>query len=138
MARRSSTDSVGRDLSGLDVYVSDTVGELGLWYRLADLVVLGGSFVEGVGGHNPLEPARLGRAIVVGPWTENWPICSDLAAVGGCECLSATLALVPWLDAVVEDRPRLLRMGRRAQAIATRRDAEALGALDPVLGLIGP
>ena len=138
VARRTSADSVGRDLRDLDVYVSDTVGELGLWYRLADLVVLGGSFVEGVGGHNPLEPARLGRAIVVGPWTENWPICRDLAGVGGCECLPATSALVPWLDAVVEDHPRLLCMGRRAQALAMRRDAEALGALDRVLGLIGP
>ncbi|MGZ3377791.1 MAG: 3-deoxy-D-manno-octulosonic acid transferase, partial [Phenylobacterium sp.] len=48
------------------IYVADTLGELGALYSSADVVVLGGSFVDGVGGHNPLEAARLGCAIVTG------------------------------------------------------------------------
>ena len=49
-----------------DLYVADTLGEMGLFLRLADVVVMGGSFSAAlekppVGGHNPLEPARLGK-----------------------------------------------------------------------------
>ena len=49
-----------------DVHVADTLGEMGLFMRLADVVVLGGSLVPGIGGHNPLEPARLGAPTISG------------------------------------------------------------------------
>ena len=42
---------------GVSAYVADTLGELGLFLRLAPVVVMGGSFVAHVGGHNPLEAA---------------------------------------------------------------------------------
>ena len=51
----------------VDAYVADTLGELGLFYRLADVVVLGGSLIAGLSGHNPLEPARLGTPVIAGP-----------------------------------------------------------------------
>ena len=53
--------------AGAGAYVADTLGELGLFYRLADAVVLGGSFRDGMSGHNPLEPARLGKPVISGP-----------------------------------------------------------------------
>jgi len=49
-----------------DIYVADTIGELGLFYRLSRLAYLGGSLV-GHGGQNPIEPAKLGAAILHGP-----------------------------------------------------------------------
>ncbi len=49
-----------------DVFVADTIGELGLFYRLADVAFVGGSLVEH-GGHNPIEPAKLGVPILHGP-----------------------------------------------------------------------
>lgn len=54
------------------VHVADTLGELGLWYALADTVLVGGSLLPGPGGHNPLEPARAGAPIVSGPQVANW------------------------------------------------------------------
>ena len=48
------------------VYICDTIGELGLFYRLAGVVFVGKSFVAG-GGQNPIEPARLACAILHGP-----------------------------------------------------------------------
>jgi 3-deoxy-D-manno-octulosonic-acid transferase len=48
------------------IYLADTLGEMGLWFRLAPVSFLGGSLVE-VGGHNPFEPAALGSAILHGP-----------------------------------------------------------------------
>src|SRR5258706_8553250 len=57
--------------SGTELYVADTMGELGLFYRAAPFAFLGGSLVPH-GGQNPLEPARLGTAIVTGPHTHNF------------------------------------------------------------------
>ncbi len=51
-----------------DVYVADTVGEMGLFYRLSPIVLMGGTLVP-IGGHNPIEPAKLGAAILHGPHT---------------------------------------------------------------------
>jgi 3-deoxy-D-manno-octulosonic-acid transferase len=53
------------------VYVADTLGELGLFYRAAQFVFMGGSLVPH-GGQNPLEPALLGLAVLTGPHTANF------------------------------------------------------------------
>ncbi|MEO1275075.1 MAG: 3-deoxy-D-manno-octulosonic acid transferase, partial [Pseudomonadota bacterium] len=69
--------AVGRRSEGMapdarvDIYLIDTLGELGLWYRLAPVVFVGGS-LSPVGGHNPLEPARLGCSILHGPHYHNF------------------------------------------------------------------
>jgi len=52
------------------VYIADTLGELGLFYRLTPFTFLGGTLVP-MGGHNPLEPARLHCAVMAGPHTYN-------------------------------------------------------------------
>lgn len=54
------------------VYVADTLGELGLWYALADSALVAGSLLPGPGGHNPLEPARLATPALTGPHVTNW------------------------------------------------------------------
>lgn len=48
------------------IYVADTLGEMGLWFRIAPVSFLGGSLAK-IGGHNPFEPAALGSAIIHGP-----------------------------------------------------------------------
>ena len=53
------------------IYVADTLGELGLFYRAAPFAFVGGSLVPH-GGQNPLEPARLGTAVLTGPHTANF------------------------------------------------------------------
>ena len=53
------------------VYICDTIGELGLFYRLAGVVFVGKSF-SGGGGQNPIEPARLASAILHGPKVGNF------------------------------------------------------------------
>jgi 3-deoxy-D-manno-octulosonic-acid transferase len=62
---------------------------MGLFMRLADIVVMGGSFAPGIGGHNPLEPARLERAIVSGPDTYNFAnVYADMTAAGAVRIAS--------------------------------------------------
>ena len=49
-----------------NLYIMDSFGEMGSLFKLADLTILGGSFVP-KGGHNPLEPAAFGLPIITGP-----------------------------------------------------------------------
>lgn len=66
-----------------DIYLADTLGELGLFYRLVNAAFVGGSLVE-KGGHNPLEPARLGCAILHGPHIFNFSeTYADIRGSGG-------------------------------------------------------
>jgi 3-deoxy-D-manno-octulosonic-acid transferase len=63
--------------AGDDIYLADTLGELGLFYRLSKLAILGGSFAD-IGGHNPIEPGQLGCIIFYGPMMYNFiTICAD-------------------------------------------------------------
>jgi 3-deoxy-D-manno-octulosonic-acid transferase len=64
VARRSAGEAPGADTTA---YVADTLGELGLFLSVADIAVMGGSFLPGIGGHNPMEPAQLGVPVVTGP-----------------------------------------------------------------------
>ncbi len=86
-----------------DIYVADTMGELGLIYRMAPMVFVGGSLVLH-GGQNPIEPAKLGAAILHGPHVWNFAdLYAELdhahgaALVTDAEGLTASLAA--WLAA---------------------------------------
>lgn len=69
VALRSLGDSVTEKVQ---VYIADTIGELGVWYRITDVVFVGGSLVQH-GGQNPLEAARLSCVVLTGPHMENFP-----------------------------------------------------------------
>ncbi len=71
--------------AGTEIYVADTMGELGLIYRLAPIVFIGGSLVPR-GGQNPIEAAKLGAAILHGPHVANFAeIYAALDAAHGAE-----------------------------------------------------
>lgn len=64
-------------LNNTDVYLVDTIGDLGLFYELSSYCVIGGSFIPW-GGHNPIEPAQCSSVIYMGPHYENFlQICAD-------------------------------------------------------------
>lgn len=68
-----------------EIYVADTLGELGLIYRLAPIVFVGGSLASH-GGQNPIEPIKLGAAILHGPNVWNFAeVYAALDAAGGAE-----------------------------------------------------
>jgi 3-deoxy-D-manno-octulosonic-acid transferase len=121
-----------------EVIVADTLGEMGLWCRLADLALVCGSLVPGIGGHNPLEPARLGCPIVSGPHVENWlTVYADLAAVEGCAHADASV-LGQRLSAMLETPERLKAQAARAKAFVEARDATAREGLSRILELVPP
>jgi len=84
-------------------WVADTVGEMGLLYRLFPNVFMGKSFIAG-GGQNFLEPARLGCAVATGPRTENFAEARGVAEAAGVLTVVADEdALIDWLDKRLRD-----------------------------------
>src|SRR5690606_34224626 len=80
--RRSTGEKL--PMKGPQFYIADTMGELGLFYRLASVVFLGKSFSGGGGGQNPIEPAKLGAAILHGPKVSNFAdVYAEFARRGG-------------------------------------------------------
>lgn len=73
VAQRSHHDAI---TPLTEIYVADTLGELGLWYTLAPVVFVAGSFSD-VGGHNPYEPAHFDCAILHGPNVANFALTYD-------------------------------------------------------------
>jgi len=115
-----------------DLYLADTLGEMGLFLRLADVVVMGGSFSAAldkppVGGHNPLEPARLGKPAVTGPDMSNWAAVTDaLVDAGGLAVVQAPRDLPAVLAPLLADAGAARAMGERGRRAA----AEAGSGLD--------
>lgn len=102
------------------VWVADTLGELGLFYALAGMAFVGGSLVAH-GGQNPLEPARLGCAVAVGPHVENFaePVAA-LAAAGALDRVADAAGLERWVDALLTDLSRRRAMGEAGIEAARR------------------
>lgn len=69
--------------SDTDIYVADTLGELGLFFRLVDVVFMGKSFVP-LGGQNPLEALRLDCAVLHGPHMDNFRLIAEQMAAAKC------------------------------------------------------
>ena len=129
-----SRDGVASLTGDTDVYLADTLGELGLFYSLCPVAFVGGSLGE-VGGHNPIEPARLGCAVVHGPDMRAFSeIAEDLSEPGGSWQVSDADGLTRAVDRL------LLEPDTRAhQADAARAVAEAqAGVLDAVLSELDP
>jgi 3-deoxy-D-manno-octulosonic-acid transferase len=137
LARHDGFDVATRteDFDTADVLVADTVGELGTWYALADLALVGGSWTPGIGGHNPLEPARLGCPMVAGPHVGGWPIYEDLAACGATRLVTVD-DLAGAMGLAWTDPSSLARMAAAAAAFVKDRDQDVMAGLDRTLALL--
>ena len=120
-----------------DVYLADTLGEVGLFLRLADVAVMGGGFVSGIGGHNPLEPARLGVGVISGPHVANWPdIFAEMTEVGAARIAGDGPALTCTLDQLLQDRAQLEALNRAAAEFAGRQGNLLTAALERLRPLL--
>ena len=101
-----------------DIWLIDTIGELGTFFRLAPVVLVGGSLVPH-GGHNLLEPAQFGAAILTGPHMENFteimarPRDADAVRPVRADDLAASVSA---LLRAPEEREALARRARAAAA----------------------
>lgn len=117
-----------------EIYICDTMGELGLFYRLAGVVMVGKSFAC-EGGQNPIEPARLACAILHGPNVGNFvDVYALLDEAGGAALTRDADELAAMLLALFEDPARLRSMARAAaHAVETQG-----GAADRIMKALAP
>ncbi|MBL6933755.1 MAG: 3-deoxy-D-manno-octulosonic acid transferase [Rhodospirillales bacterium] len=131
VALRSAEDDVNK---GTDVYIADTMGELGLFYRLAKIVFIGKSLVP-LGGQNPLEAALLDCAIVFGPHMGNFDeITAKFKQKQACLEVANEAVLRDTVSRLLEDMQECERLAKAASTVA---DDES-GVLDAVLEELKP
>ena len=123
-------------MAGTDIYVADTMGELGLFYRLAPIVFMGGSLVER-GGQNPIEAIKLGAAIVHGPHVFNFSdVYQALDRNGGARVADSRESLVKQLGQLLSDadaRSKLVAAGEGVVQQLGGALERTLAALEPYL-----
>ncbi len=89
--------------SETEIYLVDTLGELGLFYKMCDFAFIGGSLTQ-VGGHNPFEPIKLDCAIISGVNTFNFKeIYEKLATTKSCEIVKNENELCEIVDKFLSD-----------------------------------
>ena len=101
-----------------NIWLVDRMGVLGLYYRLVPIVFVGRSLV-GQGGQNPLEPARLGCAVAMGPHTANFehPV-HRLREAGALTTVTHETALADWIAAMLAAPDKVAAIGAAARAVA--------------------
>ncbi|MDC7784531.1 3-deoxy-D-manno-octulosonic acid transferase [Rhodoplanes sp. TEM] len=141
LARAASLDATRR-AEGLlpnaatEIYVSDTLGELGLLYRLAPVVFMGGSLIPH-GGQNPIEPIKLGAGVLHGPHVKNFSdLYQTLDSAGGALQVRDGADLARRLAALLADpeaSARLAAAGERTVQILAGAVDRTMAALEPYL-----
>jgi 3-deoxy-D-manno-octulosonic-acid transferase len=133
-ARRSTGEPIA---PATRVYLADTLGEMGLFLRLADVAIVGNGFPRGGEGHNPLEPARLGVGAISGPEVVNFAdIYAEMAAAGAALITQDEAALTETLAALFADRSRIAAMGQAALAFAQVQGDQRGAAMDLIRPLL--
>ncbi len=127
-ARRSVGDAITPETQ---VYLADTMGELGVWYRLAPVAFIGGSLAA-VGGHNPYEAAQLDTAIIHGPHIENFAqIYASLGVAGAAHPVTDSSTLAQAVKTI--DAPVQTQMVRAAHSVLQDGTGATQAALDAIL-----
>jgi 3-deoxy-D-manno-octulosonic-acid transferase len=131
VSRRSVGDAIG---PATDIYLADTLGELGLFYRLASVVFVGGSLISR-GGQNPLEAARLGAAVLFGPHMENFAVVgNEMETAGAAFAVRSETDLDDAVAHLLTDREARDKAASAGFAIATGKE----GILDAVMTHLEP
>ncbi|MEO0980150.1 MAG: 3-deoxy-D-manno-octulosonic acid transferase [Pseudomonadota bacterium] len=129
LVARSSGEPIGPKT---DVFLGDTLGEMGLFYRLAPVTFLGGSFVD-VGGHNPVEAALAGSALITGPKVANARgVYKDFWMRGAAIRVSEPSDLAQYVGALLHDAGSVSEQVETARSLVE----EGRGALGKTLKLL--
>jgi 3-deoxy-D-manno-octulosonic-acid transferase len=133
--QRTAMRSRGELPSGnTDIYLFDTLGELGLIYQLAPIVFMGGSLVSH-GGQNPIEAIKLGAAILHGPHVSNFSeIYAELDRTNGADLVTDAGRLTVRIGTWIKDSGERERIA----AAATRCVEKLGGALDRTVSALEP
>ena len=117
------------------LFLLDTMGELRKAYALADVVVVGRSFVR-MGGSDPIEPAGLGKAVIVGGHMQNFSevVAAFVQADAMIQCDAASLAAQ--LKRLLSDREAAAALGAKARDVILSRRGATQRHVDMLLELL--
>lgn len=129
-------DAKKKPLADDDIYIADTLGELGLFYRLVPLAFIGRSLSDdGGGGHNPVEAAQLGCAVVHGTHVQNLQeIYDDMDSYGAAQIVHDQAALTGLLAVLLDNHKHLQDL----QNTALKFSKEKSGAIERTMQAINP
>lgn len=131
VALRSKEEPIAADTA---FYIADTLGELGLFYRLSQIVFMGGSLVT-QGGQNPLEPARLSCAILTGPHTHNFSdVYKDMQKAKAAMVIPDEEALAAEIKILFEQFSLLDALQTRAKQFVSEKG----GASEAIIAMFAP
>jgi 3-deoxy-D-manno-octulosonic-acid transferase len=123
---------------GTEIYVADTMGELGLFYRLSPVAFVGGSLVPH-GGHNLLEPGQLGCAVVDGAHITNFRgIADEMDAAGAALEVSDGETLAAAVDGLLRDPARAAGLAAAAARVAAGKGVILDAVMAEVTPFLGP
>lgn len=133
--RRAAKESLAADT---DIYIADTLGELGIFYRLSGIVFMGGSLVPH-GGQNPLEAARLNCAVICGTHMDNFAdICRELESHHACLRASDLNQLAAQLGDLFAHPDKQKRLAEAAYAVVLEKQGIVERTLQRIEPFINP
>lgn len=108
-----------------DIYLADTIGEMGLFYTLCPIVFVGNSlFTKPGGGHNLMEPALLNCAILTGPDLFNFSVqAEEMPKSDACIIVDNQQNLANQMDQLITDKTRYIKLSENAYAYASQKQA---------------
>ncbi|HYF17752.1 MAG TPA: 3-deoxy-D-manno-octulosonic acid transferase [Ramlibacter sp.] len=137
VSRRSAWDD-GTGPGRADVWLGDSLGEMAQYYGLADLALLGGSFLP-LGGQNLIEAAACGCPVLMGPHTFNFAEAAEKSQAAGAALRVETLEeAVRRAGELAADAPARQRMVQAAQVFSRSSHGAAAKTADAVLKLLDP
>lgn len=117
-----------------DIYIADTMGELGLFYRIASIVFIGGTLVPH-GGQNPLEAMRLDCAVLYGPHHHNFStICRELEAAGAALMVKDITNMEEEIDQLLKDQEKQEKLAKTAMEFLEQKQ----GVVDTLISHLQP
>lgn len=120
------------------IYLADTMGELGLFYRLSEIAFLGGSLVRH-GGQNPLEAVRLASAVITGPHTYNFAdMYREMGKRSGCVCVENAAQLAARIELLLGNRTALEAQTAIAKQWVDANSGAALRIIDMLEPVFAP
>lgn len=131
--RRSRFEPIGAN----PVYVADTLGELGVFYDLAPVALIAGSLLPELKGHNPIEPAKLGSAILTGPYVESFHDLFDtLIELDAATCTANVAELETAVSEFWRDETARTAQVQAALAVVDQGDAAMTITVAELAGLL--
>ncbi len=117
------------------VFLLDSIGELGSVYGLATVAFVGGSLMP-AGGHNPLEPARVGVPVVMGPHYENFREAVELLRAADALRVTERAEVGEVISALLQDAQTAAAMGARGKKVFEDQAGATQRAVDAVVRLL--